>query len=138
LRDDLIMVAEAFRCGGSYNADRKDCVSALPSPVWSPIEAGRVGCVNAGAKRLQDAGHRRNTNCRMRSTTCTTPTPISCRPKAERLFLPEYLSSYAILAPDLRGKVENARGVTRKSCWPATFGGSVPPAFDRLFGRGWM
>jgi Asp-tRNA(Asn)/Glu-tRNA(Gln) amidotransferase A subunit family amidase len=52
-------------------------------------------------------------------------------------FLPEYLSSYAILAPDLRGKVENARGVTPEKLLASyTLADACRPAFDQLFGRG--
>ena len=52
-------------------------------------------------------------------------------------FLPEYLSSYAILAADLRGKVENARGVTPEKLLASyALADSCRPTFDRLFGRG--
>ena len=140
--DDLIMVAEAFRLPKSaepFNAGPKGLrVGLCRSPAWSAIEPAGADALALAAKRLQDAGaaveqyelpeafnHLHEAHADIVQTEGGTS------------FLPEYLSSYGILADDLRGKVENRRGVTPEKLLASyTLADSCRPAFDRLFGRG--
>ncbi len=140
--DDLIMVAEAFRlpkpAGGSVRGPEGLRVGLCRSPVWSAIEPAGAEALMLASKRLQDAG----------AIVEEYELPAAFNQLHEAhgdivqteggtSFLPEYLSSYAILAPDLRGKVENARGVTPEKLLASyTLADSCRPAFDSLFGRG--
>jgi Asp-tRNA(Asn)/Glu-tRNA(Gln) amidotransferase A subunit family amidase len=138
--DDLIMVAEAFRLpAGSFSGGPEGLrVGLCRSPVWSSIEPAGADALMVAAKRLQDAG--------AIVEEYELPGPFNHLHEAQtdivqteggRSFLPEYLSSYGILAPDLRGKVENARGVTPEKLLASyALADSCRPAFDRLFGRG--
>jgi Asp-tRNA(Asn)/Glu-tRNA(Gln) amidotransferase A subunit family amidase len=140
--DDLIMVAEAFRLPKPTEAFGKGPgglrVGLCRSPVWSSIEPAGDEALMLAAKRLQDAG--------AIVEDYELPEAFSRLHEAHAdileaeggvSLLPEYLSSYALLAPSLRDTVENARGVTpEKLVASYALADSCRPAFDRLFGRG--
>lgn len=140
--DDLIMVAEAFRLPKAAEPFAKGPeglrVGLCRSPVWSAIEP-------AGAEALMTAAHRLSAAGAI-VEEYDLPEPFNLLHEAHAdivqteggtSFLPEYLSSYEILAPDLRGKVENARGVTPEKLLASyALADSCRPAFDNLFGRG--
>ena len=122
--EDLAMVAAPFRFPNATEPHRAGPeglrVGLCRSPVWSSIEPAGDRASMLAAKRLQDAG--------AIVEELILPEPFNHMLDAHTdiiqteggwSFLPEYLSSHAILAPDLRGKVENARGVTPESFWPA-------------------
>jgi Asp-tRNA(Asn)/Glu-tRNA(Gln) amidotransferase A subunit family amidase len=140
--DDLIIVANAFRLpkpaapfATGPNGLR---VGLCRSPVWSSIEPAGEASLMLAAKRLADAG--------AIVEEYELPAPFNSLHEAHadivqteggRSFLPEYLTSYDILAPDLRGKVENARGVTPEKLLASyALADSCRPAFDALFGSG--
>ena len=140
--DDLIMVAEAFRLPKSAQPVSPGPeglrVGLCRSPVWSHIEPSGEDALRLAGLRLRDAG--------AIVEDLVLPDPFNALHEAHAdivateggtSFLPEYLSSYAILAPDLRDKVENARGVTPDRLLASyALADSCRPAFDRLFGRG--
>ncbi len=140
--DDLIMVAEAFRLpktAAPYNAGPRGLrVGVCRSPAWHAIEPAGAASLELAAKRLEDAG--------AIVEPFDLPEPFNHLHEAHAdivqteggwSFLPEYLSSYGILAPDLRGKVENARGVTPEKLLASyALADSCRPVFDKLFGRG--
>ena len=113
-------------------------VGLCRSPVWSAIEPSGAEALETAAKRLQDAG--------AIVEELILPEPFNSLHEAHGdivqteggfSFLPEYLAAYDILAPDLRGKVENVRGVTPEKLLASyTLADSCRPAFDGLFGRG--
>ncbi|WP_428487802.1 amidase [Rhodopila sp.] len=140
--DDLMMAAEAFRLPKTtepFNAGPESLrVGVCRSPVWSAIEPAGADALALAAKRLGDAG--------AIVEEFILPDPFNHLHDAHAdivqteggwSFLPEYLSSYGILAPDLRDKVENLRGVTPEKLLASyTLADSCRPVFDRLFGRG--
>jgi Asp-tRNA(Asn)/Glu-tRNA(Gln) amidotransferase A subunit family amidase len=140
--DDLIMVAEAFRLPKPAEPARSGPeglrVGLCRSPVWSSIEPAGADALILAAKRLQDAG--------AIVEEYELPAPFNDLHEAHAdivqteggtSFLPEYLSSYAMLAQDLRGKVENMRGVTTEKLLASyAMADSCRPAFDKLFGCG--
>ncbi len=139
--EDLAMVAAAFRFPQAepYRAGPQGLrVGLCRSPVWSSIEPAGAEALMLAARRLQDAG--------AIVEEITLPEPFNHMLDAHTdiiqteggwSFLPEYLSSYAILAPDLRGKVENERGVAPEKLLASyALADASRPAFDRLFGRG--
>jgi Asp-tRNA(Asn)/Glu-tRNA(Gln) amidotransferase A subunit family amidase len=140
--DDLAMVADAFRFPKATEPFRTGPeglrVGLCRSPVWSSIEPAGADALMLASKRLQDAG--------AIVEELILPDPFNGLHDAHAdivqteggwSFLPEYLSSHAILAPDLRGKVENVRGVTPEKLLASyALADSCRPAFDNLFGRG--
>jgi Asp-tRNA(Asn)/Glu-tRNA(Gln) amidotransferase A subunit family amidase len=140
--DDLIMAAEAFRPpkpAGSFSTGPRGLrVGLCRSPVWSSIEPAGADALMLAAKRLQDAG--------AIVEEYELPDPFShlheahadiIAAEAGTSFLPEYLSSHALLAPGLREPVENARGVTPEKLLASyTLADSCRAAFDKLFGHG--
>jgi Asp-tRNA(Asn)/Glu-tRNA(Gln) amidotransferase A subunit family amidase len=138
--DDLILVAEAFRLPKSaapLPAGPKGLrVGLCRSPAWHAIEPAGEASLATAAQRLRDAG--------AIVEEFELPGPFNQLHEAHAdivqteggvSFLPEYLSSYDVLAPDLRGKVENARGVTPEKLLASyALADSCRPAFDRLFG----
>jgi Asp-tRNA(Asn)/Glu-tRNA(Gln) amidotransferase A subunit family amidase len=140
--DDLIMVAEAFRLPKQtepYVAGPEGLrVGLCRSPVWSAIAPSGADALAAAAKRLTDAG--------AIVEELVLPEPFNRLHEAHGdivqteggfSFLPEYLAAYDSLAPDLRGKVENVRGVTPEKLLASyTLADQCRPAFDGLFGRG--
>ena len=140
--DDLIMVADAFRLpkpAAPFATGPKGLrVGLCRSPVWSAIEPAGEASLMLAAKRLADAG--------AIVEEYELPAPFSHLHEAHTdiiqteggwSFLPEYLTSHAILAPDLRGKVENVRGVTPEKLLASySLADSCRPVFDALFGSG--
>ncbi len=139
--DDLAMVAGAFRfpkASEPYRAGPEGLrVGLCRSPVWSSIEPAGADALMLAARRLQDAG--------AIVEELIMPDPFNhlfdshtdiIQTEGGWSFLPEYMSSYPILAPDLRGKVENVRGVTPEKLLASyALADSCRPAFDQLFGR---
>jgi Asp-tRNA(Asn)/Glu-tRNA(Gln) amidotransferase A subunit family amidase len=140
--DDLIMVAETFRLtkpAQPVPAGPEGLrIGLCRSPVWSHIQPSGADALMLAASRLRDAG--------AIVEELDLPAPFNGLHEAQAdivaaeggtSFLPEYLSSYAILAPDLREKVENARGVTPEKLLASyALADSCRPAFDGLFGPG--
>jgi Asp-tRNA(Asn)/Glu-tRNA(Gln) amidotransferase A subunit family amidase len=138
--DDLIMIAEAFRLpksGASAPSEPKGLrIGLCRSPAWGAIEPAGEASLMTAAQRLRDAG--------AIVEEFELPAPFNDLLEAHadiveaeggRSFLPEYLSSFDMLAPDLRAKVENARGVTTEKLLASyALADSCRPAFDRLFG----
>lgn len=137
--EDLIMVAEAFRLPPAQPVPQGPeglRIGLCRSPVWSRIEPSGADALMLAARRLRDAG--------AIVEEIVLPEPFERLHDAHAdivaseggvSFLPEYLSSYAILAPDLRAKVENARGVTPQRLLASyTLADSCRPIFDSLFG----
>jgi Asp-tRNA(Asn)/Glu-tRNA(Gln) amidotransferase A subunit family amidase len=138
--DDLIMAARAFRLPESEQPVAPDPrglkVGLCRSPVWSHIEPAGEAALLLAASRLSDAG--------AIVEELVLPEPFNrlheaqidiCAMEGGRSLLPEYLSSYTILTPDLRDQVENARGVTQEQLLANyTLADSCRPVFDRLFG----
>jgi Asp-tRNA(Asn)/Glu-tRNA(Gln) amidotransferase A subunit family amidase len=140
--DDLIMAAEAFRLPKSpqpvHPGPEGLRVGLCRSPAWPHIEPSGADALTLAASRLRDAG--------AVVEELVLPEPFNGLHEAQvdiynieggTSFLPEYLSSYALLAPDFREKVENARGVTPEKLLASyAQADSCRPAFDKLFGRG--
>jgi Asp-tRNA(Asn)/Glu-tRNA(Gln) amidotransferase A subunit family amidase len=140
--DDLIMVADAFRLpkpAAPFATGPKGLrVGLCRSPVWSAIEPAGEASLLLAAKRLADAG--------AIVEEYELPAPFTSLHEAHAdivqteggwSFLPEYLTSHAILAPDLRGKVENVRGVTPEKLLASyALADSCRLVFDALFGSG--
>jgi Asp-tRNA(Asn)/Glu-tRNA(Gln) amidotransferase A subunit family amidase len=138
--DDLIMVAETFRLPKSkatVPSDPKGLrIGLCRSPAWHAIEPAGEASLMTAAQRLRDAG--------AIVEEFELPAPFNGLQEAHadiveseggRSFLPEYLSSYDIFAPDLRAKVENVRGVTPEKLLASyALADACRPAFDRLFG----
>lgn len=137
--DDLIMVAEAFRLPPAQPAPQGPeglRIGLCRSPVWSRIDPSGADALMLAAARLRDAG--------AILEEIVLPEPFNRLHDAHAdiiateggvSFLAEYLSSYAILAPDLRDKVENARGVTPEKLLASyALADSCRPVFDSLFG----
>ncbi len=138
--DDLILVAEAFRLA------RRDEVAAVElkglrvglcrSPVWDQIEPAGAAALMLAAERLADAG--------AIVTDLDLPPPCDELAAAHRTiiygegsvsFYPEYLSAPALLAADLRERVENARGITPAQLLAAyAIADRCRPLVDALFG----
>jgi Asp-tRNA(Asn)/Glu-tRNA(Gln) amidotransferase A subunit family amidase len=137
---DLVAVAETFRLPGPpFQKDIRTLrVGVCRSPAWHAIEPAGEAALNLAAKRLEDAG--------AIVEHYDLPDPFNHLHEAHGdivqteggwSFLPEYLSHYPILAPDLRGKVENIRGVTPEKLLASyALADQCRPAFDRLFGSG--
>lgn len=137
--DDLILVAEAFRlpkAPAAAPAVKGLRVGLCRSPAWHAIDPAGEASLMTAAKRLQDAG------CIMEDLELPEPFYRLQDAHADIVeteggisFLPEYLSAHAILAPDLRGKVDNVRGVTPEKLLASyALADSCRPVFDRLFG----
>jgi Asp-tRNA(Asn)/Glu-tRNA(Gln) amidotransferase A subunit family amidase len=138
--DDLVMVAESFRLPKLSKpiptGPKGLRVGLCRSPAWHAVEPAGEASLMLAAKRLQDAG--------AIVEEYELPAPFKDLHEAHAdivqteggwSFLPEYLTSYAILAPDLRGKVENVRGVTPEKLLASyALADSCRPVFDRLFG----
>ena len=137
--DDLIMVATTFRLPPAQTPPAGPeglRIGLCRSPVWSHIEPSSADALSIAAARLRDAG--------AIVEEIVLPAPFNGLHEAQAdivaaegsvSFLPEYLSSYTILAPDLRGKVENTRGVTPDKLLASyALADSCRPTFDSLFG----
>lgn len=137
---DLGLVAEAFRLPG-LGAQAPVSVRGLKvglcrSPVWDRIEPGGVQALETAGKRLEAAG--------------AIVEPLDLPPafggmaaardligahEGSAAFLPEYLSSYGILAEDIRKRVELRSNFDTAGLLAAyNLADSCRPAFDALFG----
>ena len=75
----------------------------------------------------------KNWNCPNRSTVCTPRRTSIADSEGARLFLPEYINANALLAPDLRAKVES--GITREELLEAyAVADPCRPVLDGMFG----
>ncbi|MSP02468.1 MAG: amidase [Acetobacteraceae bacterium] len=136
--DDLILAASAYR----IEADNTPVnvkglrVGLCVSPVWHQIEPGGEIALQAAAKRLTEAG--------AIVENLDLPTPFSGLHDAHTAivnseggasFLPEYVNAHALLAPDLRAKVENVLQITRERLLESyTLADSCRPVLDAMFG----
>ncbi len=136
--DDLILVGTAYRLAEDTTpiAVKGLRVGLCRSPVWAAIEPAGVTALETAAKRLADAG--------AIVEELVLPAPFNALPSAQDTivraeggvsFLPEYVNAFAMLAPDLRAKVENPTGITREALLAAyAVADSCRPVFDALFG----
>ena len=105
------------------------------SPVWSHIEPGGAAALEAAAKRLAAAG--------AIVSELVLPDPFNGLMDAHAAimhreggvsFLPEYVNAYALLAPSLRDKVDNANGVSSQALLESyALADTCRPAFDALY-----
>ncbi|MDR3538458.1 MAG: amidase [Acetobacteraceae bacterium] len=136
--DDLILVGTAFRIPEDKTpvTVKGLRVGLCRSPAWHAIEpAGELALATA-AKRLADAG--------AIVEDLELPEPFNrlhdahadiVNAEGRASFLPEYINAYDILAPDLKAKVENARGTTPEKLLASyALADRCRPLFDALFG----
>ena len=138
--DDLSLVAKAF--GLEEDAAPVTVkglrVGLCRSPVWNAIEAGGKIALETAAERLRDAG--------AIVEELILPEPFARLHDAHTTivtyeggaaFLPEYVNSFAMLAPDLRAKVDKRRSTTPEEIRAAyALAEACRPVFDGLFGPG--
>ena len=136
--DDLILVGTAYRLAEDTTpiAVKGLRVGLCRSPVWDSIEPAGAMALETAAKRLADAGaiveelvlpeafnrlhHAQNTI-------------VSSEGGAA--FLPEYVNANAMLADDLKAKVENPGGITREALLGSyAVADACRPVFDAMFG----
>ena len=138
--EDLILVAEAFRLANMDDvetiAPNGLRVGLCRSPVWENIEPAGEAALLLAAKRLEAAG----------AIVEDLDLPSPCEGLAAAhadigyseggvSFLPEYVGAGDLLAPGLRTRVLNERGVTAEELLAAyTLADRCRPAFDGLFG----
>jgi Asp-tRNA(Asn)/Glu-tRNA(Gln) amidotransferase A subunit family amidase len=136
--DDLILVAGAFRIAKD---DVPVTVKGLRvglcrSPVWDQAEAGTVTAMKTAAERLTDAG------CIVEELVLPEPfarlfdahTAIGAF-EGGASFLPEYINANALLAPDLKAKVENTLQITPQRLLDSyTVADACRPVLDGMFG----
>jgi Asp-tRNA(Asn)/Glu-tRNA(Gln) amidotransferase A subunit family amidase len=136
--DDLILVGTAFRIAEDATpvVVKGLRVGLCRSPVWHAIEPSGELALATAAKRLANAG--------AIVEELQLPEPFNrlhdahadiVTSEGRASFLPEYVNAYAALAPDLRAKVENARGTTPERLLASyALADSCRPMFDALFG----
>ena len=136
--EDLILVGTAFRIPEDKTPVQVKGlrVGLCRSPAWHAIEPGGEMALAAAAERLADAG--------AVVEELVLPEPFNGLIEAQNIivnaeggvsFLPEYANAYGMLAPDLRGKVENVLGTTPEQLLAAyALADSCRPVFDSLFG----
>jgi Asp-tRNA(Asn)/Glu-tRNA(Gln) amidotransferase A subunit family amidase len=136
--DDLILVGTAFRIAEDTTpvTVKGMRVGLCRSPAWHAVQPGSELALATAAKRLADAG--------AIVEDLELPEPFNGLHEAHRdivtseggaSFLPEYVNAYGILAPDLRAKVENARGTTSEKLLASyALADRCRPLFDALFG----
>lgn len=134
--DDLILVGTAFRLAADSVpiAVKGLRVGLCRSPVWHAIEPAGVTALETAARRLADAG--------AIVEELVLPAPFDQLPEAQNTimaaegavsFLPEYVNAFALLAPDLRAKVESE--ITREALLAAyAAADQCRPVFDGMFG----
>lgn len=134
--EDLILVGTAYRLAADTTpvAVKGLRVGLCRSPMWHAIEPAGVTALETAAKRLMDAG--------AIVEELILPSPFDRLPEAQNTvvtaegrvaFLPEYTNAYALLAPDLRAKVES--GITREDLLAAyAVADACRPVFDGMFG----
>jgi Asp-tRNA(Asn)/Glu-tRNA(Gln) amidotransferase A subunit family amidase len=136
--DDLILVGSAFHIAEDTTpvTVKGLRVGLCRSPVWHAIEPGGELALATAAKRLAEAG--------AIIEELELPEPFNRLHEAHgdivtsegrASFLPEYINAYDMLAPDLRAKVENARGTTPEKLLASyALADQCRPIFDALFG----
>jgi Asp-tRNA(Asn)/Glu-tRNA(Gln) amidotransferase A subunit family amidase len=136
--DDLILVGTAYRLAEDTTpiTIKGLRVGLCRSPVWHAIEPAGATALETAAKRLADAG--------AIVEDLVLPEPFNHLPEAQNTitnseggvsFLPEYVNANALLAPDLKAKVENPTGITREALLAAyACADSCRPMFDAMFG----
>jgi Asp-tRNA(Asn)/Glu-tRNA(Gln) amidotransferase A subunit family amidase len=134
--DDLILVGTAFRLGADDVpvAVKGLRVGLCRSPVWDAIEPAGVTALETASRRLADAG--------AIVEEFVLPAPFDQLAEAQNTivtaegaasFLPEYVNAFALLAPDLRAKVDSE--ITREALLAAyTVADRCRPVFDGMFG----
>jgi Asp-tRNA(Asn)/Glu-tRNA(Gln) amidotransferase A subunit family amidase len=137
--DDLILVGLAYRLAADTTpiAVQGLRVGLCRSPVWSSIEPAGATALENAAKRLAAAG--------AVVEELVLPEPFDRLPNAQNIivnaeggvsFLPEYTNAFAMLAPDLKAKVENALGTTREQLLASyAVADACRPVFDSMFGK---
>jgi Asp-tRNA(Asn)/Glu-tRNA(Gln) amidotransferase A subunit family amidase len=135
--DDLILVGTAYRLAEHTTpvAVTGLRVGLCRSPMWDAIEPAGAAALETAAKRLAAAG--------AIVEELVLPTPFDRLTDAQNTivtaeggvsFLPEYVNAFALLAPDLRAKVETA--ISREALLAAyAVADACRPVFDGLFGR---
>jgi len=138
--DDLILVADVFRLLQANEVapvePRGLRVGLCRSPVWNKIEPAGEAALLLAAKRLADAG--------AIVEDMTLPEPFDGLAAAHadviycegaKSFLPELLGAPRLLAPDLKDRAENRRGITpAKLLASYALADQCRPLFDGLFG----
>ncbi len=136
--DDLILVGTAYRLAEDTTpiTVKGLRVGLCRSPVWHAIEPAGATALETAAKRLTEAG--------AIVEELVLPEPFNHLPEAQNTianseggvsFLPEYVNANALLAPDLRAKVDNPTGITREARLAAyALADSCRPTFDAMFG----
>lgn len=136
--DDLILVGSAFRIPEDplEVAVRGLRVGLCRGPVWHAIQPAGQLALETAASRLAEAG--------AIVTDLDLPPPFDQLHDAHTAivnseggasFLPEYVTQPALLAPDLRAKVENTMQITAERLLAAyTVADACRPMLDALFG----
>jgi Asp-tRNA(Asn)/Glu-tRNA(Gln) amidotransferase A subunit family amidase len=136
--DDLILVGTAFQLAEDTTriAVKGLRVGLCRSPVWEAIEPAGATALETAAKRLAEAG--------AIVEDLVLPEPFNHLHDAQNTivnseggvsFLPEYVNANALLAPDLKAKVEYRLGVTRKVLLASyAIADASRPVFDAMFG----
>jgi Asp-tRNA(Asn)/Glu-tRNA(Gln) amidotransferase A subunit family amidase len=134
--DDLILVGSAYRLAEDDTpvAVKGLRVGLCRSPAWDAIEPAGTAALETAAKRLGDTG--------AIVEELVLPAPFDRLLEAQNTivtaeggvsFLPEYTNAFALLAPDLRAKVENE--ITREALLAAyAVADACRPVFDGMFG----
>ncbi len=136
--DDLILVGTAYRLAEDTTpiAVKGLRVGLCRSPVWHAIEPAGATALETAAKRLAEAGaivedlvlpEAFNRLHDAQNTIVSSEGGVS--------FLPEYINAHALLAPDLKAKVENPTGITREALLASyAVADSCRSVFDAMFG----
>jgi Asp-tRNA(Asn)/Glu-tRNA(Gln) amidotransferase A subunit family amidase len=136
--DDLILVGTAYRLAEDPTpiAVKGLRVGLCRSPVWHAIEPAGATALETAAKRLAAAG--------AIVEELVLPEPFERLHDAQNTivsseggvsFLPEYVNAHALLAPDLKAKVDNPTGITREALLASyAVADSCRPVFDAMFG----
>jgi Asp-tRNA(Asn)/Glu-tRNA(Gln) amidotransferase A subunit family amidase len=145
---DLALVAAAFRLpglgvhglgAGLAPAIRGLRVGLCRSPVWERIEPAGAAALETAARRLEAAGAIvEPLELPAPFAGLTAARDVIARHEGSAAFLPEYLAAHALLAPDIRARVETRE--TRETFDAAgllaayALADACRPAFDALFG----
>jgi Asp-tRNA(Asn)/Glu-tRNA(Gln) amidotransferase A subunit family amidase len=138
--DDLILVGEVFRLGRADDVETIEPkglrVGLCRSPVWEHIEPAGEAALMLAAKRLAEAG--------AIVEDLTLPSPCEGLSAAHKnviyaegsaSFQPELLGAPEILAPDLKARALNERGVTHADLLASyALADTCRPVVDGLFG----
>jgi Asp-tRNA(Asn)/Glu-tRNA(Gln) amidotransferase A subunit family amidase len=136
--DDLILVGTAYRLAEDTTpiAVKGLRVGLCRSPVWDAIEPTGTMALVSAAERLVEAG--------AIVEALVLPDPFNRLADAQKIianseggasFLPEYINANALLAADLKAKVENPTGITREMLLASyAVADACRPVFDGMFG----